>query len=75
MYSLKQKGHIVPCYHEFGQFISPIFSVLKKDGSVQLIHNLKKLNTFVENSHFKMVSIHTALNHVTPNCWMARRIL
>lgn len=71
IYSLQQKGVIVPCYHEVGEFISPIFSVPKKDGSVRLIHNLKKLNSFVENSHFKMESIHTVLNLVTPNCWMA----
>ncbi|XP_044179907.1 uncharacterized protein LOC114968520 [Acropora millepora] len=71
IYSLKEKGVIVPCYHEFGEFISPIFSVPKKDGRVRLIHNLKKLNSFVENSHFKMESIHTVLNLVTPNCWMA----
>ena len=69
--SLKEKEVIVPCYHELGEFISPIFSVPKKDGSVRLIHNLKKLNSFVENSHFKMESIHTVLNLVTPNCWMA----
>ena len=71
IYSLKEKGVIVPCYHEFGEFISPVFSVPKKDGRVRLIHNLKKLNSFVENSHFKMESIHTVLNLVTPNCWMA----
>ena len=59
IYSLKEKGVIVPCYHEFGEFISPIFSVPKKDGRVRLIHNFKKLNSFVENSHFKMESIHT----------------
>ena len=71
IYSLKEKGVIVPRYREFGEFISPIFSVPKKDGRVRLIHNFKKLNSFVENSHFKMESIHTVLNFVTPNCWMA----
>ena len=71
IYSLKEKKVIVPCYHELVQFISPLFSVPKKDDSVRLIHNLKKLNSFVENSHFKMESIHTVLNRVTPNCWMA----
>ena len=53
-----------------GEFISPIFSVPKKDGNVRLILNLKKFNMFVENSHFKMESIHTVLTLVTPNCWM-----
>ena len=69
--SLQEKEVIVPCQHELGEFISPIFSVPKKDGSVRVIHNLKKLNSFVENSHFKMESIHTVLNLVTPKCWMA----
>lgn len=64
IYPLKEKEVIVPCYHELGEFISPIFSVPKKDCSVRLIHNLKKLNSFVENSHFKMESIHTGLNVV-----------
>ena len=37
-----------------------------------IIHNFKKkLNSFVENSDFKMESIHAVLNLVTPNCWMA----
>ena len=41
-----------------------------KDGGVRLIHNLKNLNSFVENSHFKTESVHTVLNLVTPNCSM-----
>ena len=43
MYSLKENNVIVPCYHELGEFTSFIFSVPMKDGSVRLIHNLKKL--------------------------------
>ena len=38
---------------------------------MRLIHNLKKLNSFVEKSHFKMEFIHTVLNLVTPTYWMA----
>ena len=30
-----------------------------KDGGVRLIHNVKNLNSFVENSHFKTDSVHT----------------
>ena len=69
--SLNKKGVIVPCDHDLGEFISPIFTVPKKDGNVRLILNLKKLNTFIQTSHFKMDSIHTVLKLVTPNCWMA----
>ena len=46
----------------------------KKDCSVRLIRNLKKLNSFVENSLFTMESIHTVFNLVTPSCWMAKWI-
>ena len=69
--SLLDKGVIVLCNHEPGEFISPIFTVPKKDGNIRLILNLKRLNFFIENSHFKMDTIHTILRLVTPNCWMA----
>ena len=68
--SLLDKGVIVSCDHEPGEFISPIFTVPKKDGNVRLILNLKRLNLFIKNSHFKMDTIHTILKLVTPNCWM-----
>ena len=68
--SLLGKGVIVSCDHEPGEFISPIFTVPKKDGMVRLILNLKHLNLFIKNSHFKMDTIHTILKLVTPNCWM-----
>lgn len=69
--SLADKGVILPCDHEPGEFISPIFTVPKSDGKVRLILNLKRLNTFIETVHFKMESIHSILNLVTQNCWMA----
>lgn len=40
--SLKAKSSIPPNDHELGEFISPIFSVVEKDGNVNLILNLKK---------------------------------
>ena len=69
--NLLSEGIIVECDHEPGEFVSTSFSVPKKDGSVRLILNLKTLNTFVEFSHFKMETIHTILQLVTQNCWMA----
>ena len=39
--SLLDKGVIVSCDHEPGEFISPIFTVPKKDGNVRLILNLQ----------------------------------
>ena len=48
--SLLEKGVIVSCDHEPGEFISPIFTVPKKDGMVRLILNSKHLNLSIENS-------------------------
>ena len=59
------------CNLEQDEFISPIFTVPKKDTKVRLIINLKKLNTNVYNTHFKMEGIQTIIKLVTPNCWMA----
>ena len=68
--SLQDKGVVVSCNHEPGEFISPIFTVPKKDGNVRIILNLKHSDLFIKNSHFKMDTIHTILKLVTPNCWM-----
>ena len=54
-----EKVVIVPSDHDLGEVISPIFSVPKKDGNVRLILNLKKLNTFVVNPHFKIVHLYS----------------
>ena len=69
--SLMKKKIIVVSSHEPGEYISPIFSVPKKDNKVRLILNLKRLNEHVKSYHFKMDSIHTALSLVTEGCWMA----
>ena len=66
--SLLDKGVIISCGHEPGEFISPIFTVPRKDGNVILILNLKHLNLFIKNSHFNMDTIHTILKLVAPNC-------
>ena len=68
---LEAKSVIVKTSHESGEFISPIFSVPKKDNKVRLILNLKKFNEHVKSYHFKMDSIHTALSLMTEGCWMA----
>ena len=69
--SLLDKGVIVSCDHEPGEFISLIFTVPKMDDNVGLILNLTRLNSFIKNSHFKMDTIHTIPKLMTPNCWMA----
>ena len=52
------------------QNVSPIFTCPKKDGSHRLILNLKKLNVDIPYKHFKMDSLQTALQLVTPGCFM-----
>ena len=71
IHSLLQKGVILASEHEPDEFISPIFTVPKDDTSVRLILNLKGLNAYIKYSHFKMETIYSVLNLVTPNCWMA----
>ena len=65
------KKVIIPCESDSFEFVSPIFTTPKKDGNIRLILNLKKLNESVENYHFKMDNIHTALKLITQGCWMA----
>ena len=55
---LEAKSVIVKTSHESGEFISPIFSVPKKDNKVRLILNLKKFTEHVKSYYFKMDSIH-----------------
>jgi len=69
--SLLSKRVIVESCHEVGKFLSPIFSVPKKDNKVRLILNLKSVNQHVVYTHFKMYSIDTVMHLITKDCWMA----
>ena len=42
----------------------------KKDGTHRMILNLKSLNQYVTYYHFKMDTIHTAVQMMTPGCYM-----
>ena len=68
---LLAKGAITPSSHEEGEYISPIFTRAKKDGSFRVILNLKCLNTHVQYHHFKMDSLNTVLQMVKSSCFMA----
>ena len=57
--------------HDPNEFISPIFTVPKKDGTCRLILNLKDLNQFIEYHHFKMDTLESVLKLVTPGCYFA----
>ena len=68
---LLAKGVIIPSSHEEGEYISPIFTRAKKDGSCRIILNHKCFSTHVQYHHFKMDSLNTVLQIVKPGCFMA----
>ena len=55
----------------FDQYLSPIFTVPKKDGEYRMILNLKDLNMNIVYHHFKMDTFEVALKLIKPNCFMA----
>ena len=68
------KRIIKPSEHESGEFISPIFTTPKKDGSHRVIFNLKALNAYVTHYHFKMDTLETAIRLMTPGCFRFQKI-
>ena len=72
---LKEKAVIVECEPEPNQFVSPVFTRPKNDGSHRMILNLKSLNKHITYHHFKMDTLQTALLLVTPNCFLASIVL
>ena len=68
---LLSKHIIVPYAHEDVEFFSPIFPVSNSDSSIRMILNLKTLNSHITYHHFKMDTISTVLQNLTPNCFMA----
>ena len=68
---LLDKGVIEECRENKKQFLSSYFLVPKPDGSYRFILNLKKLNEFIKNSHFKMENIRTATGLISPGYYMS----
>ncbi len=68
---LEGKAVIERAAPEPDQFVSNIFARQKKDGTLRLILNLKRLNDSVEYHHFKMDTLATAIALMRPNCYMA----
>ena len=67
---LLSKKVIAPCLPSFDQNVSPVFTCPKKDGTFRMILNLKKINKDISYKHFKMDSLQSALQLVTPLCFM-----
>ena len=53
------------------QYVSNIFLRDKKDGTFRMILNLSNLNEMIDYHKFKMDTLVSALNLITPNCYMA----
>ena len=68
---LLQKNVIELSEPEGGQFISNVFTRPKKDGGHRMILDLSELNRCIVYRHFKMDTLDTARNLVTPHCYMA----
>ena len=67
---LEQQNVITQTSHQSGDFVSNIFIREKKDsGKFRMILNLKRLNQYVDKKHFKMDTLKSAINMVTPGCW------
>ena len=65
-----EKGVIEPVMDCVGQVLSNVFLRPKKDGSHRLILDLTWLNRHVEYQHFKMQSLQSAVDLMSPDCWM-----
>ena len=55
--------------HSENELISNIFLVLKKTGDFHTVLNLKPLNQFMKQVHFKMENIQMTLNVISPITW------
>ena len=67
-----QKRVIVETTPEPDEFISPIFTRAKKDGTYRMILNLKHFNKHIYYKHFKMESIQNVIDIVKPGVWIAK---
>ena len=65
-----QKRAVVPCRRENIQFSSNIFVTLKKAGGYRTILNLKKLKDYVDKIKFKIKTLESILQLVTPLYFM-----
>lgn len=69
--NLTDLGAISVCKPRKDQFVSNIFLAPKPNGGHRFILNLKQLNKFVSNAHFKMEDHRTASKMIPNNGFMA----
>ena len=68
---LKSKKVIVNTAKRTGEYISGIFTRIKKDDSHRMILNLKNVNKFICYRHFKMELIQNVLDMIKKDAFMA----
>ena len=71
IHALLRQGIIIRREYEQGDFVSPVFTTSKRDGSHRFILNLKQFNLCVQHIHFKMEGLSDILNMMRPGIWMA----
>lgn len=64
-------GAVSVCSRSIGDFISSIFLTAKPNGGKRFILNLKPLNKFIQNFHFKMEDHRTATKMITKGGFLA----
>lgn len=69
--NLLKLGAISECEQTHEQFISRIFLTPKPNGEKRFILNLKPLNKFIDNSHFKMEDYRTACKLIPREGYLA----
>ncbi|KAJ8926596.1 hypothetical protein NQ314_021022 [Rhamnusium bicolor] len=57
------------------QFLSSYFLIKEPNGKNRFILNLKKLNSFILVSHFKLEDYRTVLNFLSRDCFIAKLYL
>ena len=68
--SLRVKGAVIEVSPQMDQFTSRLFVIPKKDGSQRPVINLRPLNSFIENHHFKMEGMSKVRELLRCNDWM-----
>ena len=54
--------------YEDGSYYSNLFTRVKRDGSLRVIINFRKLSPQIEKQHFKMETIKDVIHMMRPNC-------
>ena len=72
VHELLGKGAISLVQGDAGGFISQIFIVPKKDGGYRSVINLRALNNYILEEHFKMEGFHMVKEMIRPQDWLVK---